>query len=476
MSLYRIRVNAFDASVTLGGLLVMSWLGLHGSTWPDWIGEARPAVDALVAGHVLHFLQLAPAYGGSLILRAPFVMLPKLWHGGQLAIYRAGAAPCLAATGALGFWLAVRMRARGSSAFARAVAVVLCVANPLTLPALQIGHPEELLGAALCIAALLCARDDRPVWAAVLLGLAIANKEWAVLATGPVLLALPRARVRAALITGAVAGTVLAPLLVGGGGFVAQASAAGLNAGAIFQPWQIWWFLGSHGHAVTGSADAAQAAYRVAPGWVGRLGHPLVIAVMPPLTALYALVRRAKVRRAPNDLLLLLALLLALRCVLDPWDISYYSLPFLLTLLTWEALSFTRPPVLSLAASLAAWLIFRETSSIALALSLDAQAMVFTIVSLPAIAALAATLYAPGLRQLLVPRPGHERRGALGGIVMFGGAHARAGLARARHPASPLRAPPASSGCLARMRVTDEAACGLVIPTGPADSAAAPKE
>jgi len=48
----------------------------------------------------------------------------------------------------------------------------------------------------LCTAAVLCALNDRPTWAAVLLGLAIPNKEWAVLAVGPVLVALPRARVR----------------------------------------------------------------------------------------------------------------------------------------------------------------------------------------------------------------------------------------------------------------------------------------
>ncbi len=431
MRFHQFRAHAFDASATAVALLAMSWFGLHGSTWPDWIYEARPAADALVAGHVLHFLQLVPVYGGSLILRAPFVMLTKLWHGGEFAIYRASAAPCLAATGALGFWLTVRMRARGASTFARTVAVLLCVANPLTLPALQIGHPEELLGAALCIAALLSALDDRPIWAAVLLGLAIANKEWAVLATGPVLLALPRARVRAVLITGAVAGTVLAPILiVGVSGFVAQAAATGLNTSGIFQPWQIWWFFGSHGHIVKGSSAAGAAAYRVAPAWIGTLGHTFVIAVMPPLTALYARVRRNEARRPPNDLLLLLALLLALRCVLDPWDISYYSLPFLLTLLTWEALTLPRPPVLSLAASLAALLIFRETSSSALDLSFDAQALVFTIVSVPAIAALAATLYGPAVRQLLAPR---SRRGkAVATPIGAGATPAGPGPARPR--------------------------------------------
>ena len=63
---------------------------------------------------------------------------------------------------------------------------------------------------------------------------------------------------------------------------------------------------------------------------------------------------RAAPRFGGEQLLLLLALLLLLRCVLDPWNVVYYELPFLLALLCWEALCRPeRPPVLALAASLA---------------------------------------------------------------------------------------------------------------------------
>ncbi|HWE08327.1 MAG TPA: hypothetical protein VG325_03165 [Solirubrobacteraceae bacterium] len=406
MSSVRRREIALAAAAAAGALLVMAWLALHDGPWPDWRTEARPAVDSLLAGHVLRFLQLAPTYGGSLILRAPFVMVTKLWHGRDLAIYAAGAVPCLAATGALGVWLAARMRSRGASLLAVAVALLLCVANPLALPALELGHPEELLGAVLCVAAVLCALHDRPTWAAVLLGLAMANKEWAVVAVGPVLVALPRGRARALLVSGAVAAAVMAPLIIGAsGGFVAQATATGLNTGPTFQPWQLWWFFGSHGHAVKGLS----AGYRTAPAWIGGLGHTLVIAIMPPLTALYARRRAHCAQPRPNHhVLLLLALLLALRCALDPWDISYYSLPFLLTLLSWEALGFARPPVLTLAATFAAWFIFRETSTLALNLSGNAQAMAFAVVSIPSIVALAGAVYAPSAGHLLLPR---SRRG-----------------------------------------------------------------
>jgi hypothetical protein len=405
MTRLRLRENALAAAAAAGALLVVSWLAFSGSGNGDWGTEARPAFDALLSGHVQQFLQLAPVYGGSLILRAPFGMLTKLWHGGQVSVYRASAAPCLAATGALGVWLVARMRVRGGSTLARAVALLLCVANPITLRALELGHPEEILGAVLCIAAILCALHDRPTWAAVLLGLAIANKEWAVLAVGPMLVALPRARLRALLITGAVAGAVLAPLLISAsGGFLGQAAATGVSSGPIFQPWQIWWFLGSHGPAVTGPFGTFTPGYRVPPGWLGSIGHTLVIALMPALTVLYARLGRARLRRLPNHALLLLTLLLALRCVLDPWDISYYSLPFLLALLTWEALSFERPPVLALMASVAAWFIFQETSNPALHFSQDAQALVFALVSVPSVTALALAVYAPGVGHQLSRR------------------------------------------------------------------------
>ena len=401
MSSFPLRDKAIASCVAAAGLLVVVWFGVRGASLADWNVEARPAVDALLAGHAVRFLQLAPAYGGSLILRSPFVLLTKLWHGGNAAVYAASAAPCLAATAALGTWLSAQMRKRGASLLACAVVILLCTANPLAVPALQLGHPEELLGAVLSIAAVLCAMHDRPVWAAVLLGLAIPNKEWAVLAVGPMLVALPRARLRAIVTMGAVAGALFAPFLIGASsGYVAQTSAAGLNTGSIFQPWQLWWFLGRPAHIIS----HLTSGYRISPGWVARLGHTLAIALMLPLSAVYARLPRTRARPRPHDVLLLLALLFVLRCVLDPWDISYYSLPFLLALPTWESLTFDRPPVLSVTASFAAWFVFRETGWGALNLPLDTQALVFTIVSIPSVIGLAMAVYSPGVLPVLTRR------------------------------------------------------------------------
>lgn len=126
----RLRENALCASVAASCCAAIAWLGLYGFAWNDYDHEARSAYDALVHGHVARFLALAPAYGGSLVERAPFALLPGLWGGGQLAVYRLVALPCLLATAALGVFLVARMRSRGRGLLARTVALGVCVANP----------------------------------------------------------------------------------------------------------------------------------------------------------------------------------------------------------------------------------------------------------------------------------------------------------------------------------------------------------
>jgi hypothetical protein len=377
------------------GVVVVGWLALNEWLWNDYDAETRPAFDALVHGHLGAFLHLAPAYGGSLVLRAPFVLGTRLWGGGELAIYRAAAAPCLIASALLAVYLAARMRGLGSSKGARAVVLFLCVANPITISALEIGHPEELLGAVLCVAAVMAAMGDRPIWAGVLLGLAVANKEWALLAVGPVLLGLPRHRVRGLVASGAVAGAVLVPLLLAGSQAVlSQAKVTSASTGVIFQPWQVWWFLGSHGHVVW--SGHIKVGYRIAPIWLETFTHPLIVALSVPLTLLCVWLRKNPRPRPAHEPLLLLSLLLLIRCVLDPWDISYYSLPFLIALLSWEALSLPRPPVLALTATALAWFVFQATTT-ELRLSADAQSVSFLAAALPALAVLSGALYAPGV-------------------------------------------------------------------------------
>jgi hypothetical protein len=417
-----LRGNSLVAFAAGAGCATIAWLGLYGFAWNDYDTEARQSFEALVHGHVVDFLRLAPAYGGSLVERAPFALLAGLTGGGPLAVYRMVALPCLLAAAALGVWLVAGMRARGDSRLARAVALGVCVANPLTLRALELGHPEELLGGSMSVAAVLLAARGRGLAAGVILGLAIANKEWALLAAGPVLLALPAAgRWKALAAATATATSILAPLaLVSSGGFAAAGTAVAAPPSSIFQPWQVFWFLGHHGALVHGAFGVAKPGYRIGPAWIGSLSHPLVLllgmaavaavwlrrAAQAPLEpaqgAIRGLARRlAAVRLPQQDALLALALVLLLRCVLDTWDAIYYPLPFILALVAWETgRSGGRPPVLALSASVLAWISFKWLPA---HVSPDAQSALFIAWTLPLTAWLGARLISPG-RQSASPR------------------------------------------------------------------------
>jgi hypothetical protein len=401
------RTNAVAIIASAIGILVVGWLDFYGYVWSDYDNEARPAFDALIGGHVARALQLAPAYGGSLVLRAPFALLPGLWGGGELAVYRMVALPCLVAAAALGIVIVGQMRRANRSRLARAVLLALFVVNPITLRTGDLGHPEELLSAACAVAAVLVASRGRSVWAGVLLGLAIANKEWAIVATGPVLLSLPAARIRALLVAGVVVAVVLGPLMLAGSGFSTQlTAAASLNsASPIFQPWQVWWFLGAHAGSVHGQFGVLKPDYRTGVGWAIQISHPLIILISAPLTLL-----AARLPRREHAGLLLLALLLLLRAELDVWDTAYYLLPFVFALAAWEALTHERPAVGALAATAMTWIVFVWAPS---HISPDQQSLLFMAAALPATCALLVAVYLPGGLRARWAARSHRGPGAL---------------------------------------------------------------
>jgi hypothetical protein len=401
-----LRENALCVLWAGLGSVAIAWLGLYGPGWNDYEIEAQPAVEALVHGHVGEFLRIAPIYGGSLIERAPFALAPGLWGGGPLAVYRTLALPCLLAGALLGIWLLARMRAAGRPRLARAIVLGICVANPVTLRALELGHPEELLGGVLCIAAVLLAATPSPsrgraLTAGLLLGLAIANKQWAILASGPVLLALPPGRRGLCLLSAVgAAALVMAPLLLGSSGaYSAGASAAAAPGSAIFQPWQLWWFLGSHGATVHGLFGSGKPGYRTGPAWAGSVSHPLILfAGLLIVAALWLRGRGA--RMSSQEALLALAVTLLARCLLDTWDTVYYLLPAILALLAHEAeRPSERPPLLALTFSLLAWAQFQWLPG---RVSPDLQSAAFDAWMLPLTVWLGLRLFSPAAQAMTV--------------------------------------------------------------------------
>jgi hypothetical protein len=228
-----------------------------------------------------------------------------------------------------------------------------------------------------------------------------------------------------AVLTGAVAAAILAPLvLVSSSGFVASTRATASTSSTIFQPWQAWWFLGHHGPIVRGLFGSIKVGYRTAPAWVGRVSHPLIVALALPLSALFwQLRRRGGGDKAPrqdalnarrhdaldeprhaglgSDELGLLALLLLLRCCLDTWDVAYYTLPVLFALLGWEVLVLQRLPLLAFSSTVLAWIDFEWMPNHA---SADLQAAFFLLWSAPLLVLLALRLYAPETAARLLER------------------------------------------------------------------------
>jgi hypothetical protein len=395
---HRLQRYASPTAFALLATVLIAWDGMLSMAFTDYETEAEPSFQALRAGHLGAFLAHLPAYGGSLILRAPFALAPALWGGGSLALFRSVAVPCLLAAVVLGLTLWSRREAAGRRRAAW-VALALCVLNPASLRALEIGHPEELLGACLCVGAVLAALAERPTLAGLLLGIALANKAWAVLAVPPVLLTLRSGRLRAGSVGAGVAALVLAPVFLHGGAGVSAAQATSTSGNVPFHPWQVWWFFGHHHHLLPG--QHLKVGYRVGPDWLAPIAHPLVALSALPLTGLWWWRRErrgaAAGARQPSpgarDVLLLLTVVMLARCVLDPWNNVYYALPFLIALTSWEAVERRRIPLAGLIAALVTWVNFELLPDM---FRPDTQAVVYLLWALPVLALLCWRLLAPG--------------------------------------------------------------------------------
>ena len=216
----------------------------------------------------------------------------------------------------------------------------------------------------------------------------MANKPWAVVAVAPVLLMLGEGRRRALACAVGVAALLVAPMLLLGGGALTSTVATARTSGAIFQPWQLWWFLGEHGHRVMG-LYGEHVGYRTPPPWITRISHPLVILV--PVAVALLVARRRRVARRPPQGLALLALALQLRGLLDTWNTVYYALPACLALVAWEVHA-RRPPLVALVATALSWISFELLPD---AVSPDLQAAFYLAWSVPLVCGLGLASCAP---------------------------------------------------------------------------------
>ena len=317
---------------------------------PYLCDDAGASIDALASGKVHSFFANQPPMGSfSLLVRTPFVAAAKAaGEHRDLPIYRLGAFACLLGLGLLAVWLMAAMMRAGRTRPAYLIVPAALLVNPLTYAALYWGHPEELLGAALCAGAVLAAGRGRGLAAGLLLGCAIATKQWAVLAIIPVLIAAPRGtRLRLAGAGAGAAALLLLPMLIADPArfWLAQRS---VGIATTFQHTVTAvnaWFPfahGSTGATLTPNGTQITTQYSL-PSSLGHLTHPLVLLLALGACALYVRRRRGA---APEEALQLLALLFLVRCIFDPLTYSYHHAPFLVALIAYEGLR-RRVPVLS---------------------------------------------------------------------------------------------------------------------------------
>jgi len=308
------------------------------SAMGDWPVDSWPAIDALGHGHLGDYLSAKAMMGVfSTLVQTPFAAMAG--EGSQLLAYKLASFPCVLAAGGLGLYLAALARRRGVSTIGQWAIAGLCVVNPLTWAALQGGHPEEILTGALAVGAVAAATDGRRGWAAILLGLALASKQWAVIAILPTLMALPGRRLPVAATALAIAALFMLPPLIASPQTFREVHDNAANTGGAVTPESVWYPLASvKTKVVAKQPEILVARVHTAPAPVGALSHPLIVLLAFGLPLLLAR-RRGRLWLNGGDAMALLALLALLRCALDPVNNIYYLEPLLLALLAWDALS-----------------------------------------------------------------------------------------------------------------------------------------
>ena len=312
--------------------------------------DAGPSIEALSHGDLRGFFAEQPPMGSfSLLLRTPPAVASNLIDGNDLLVYRLGVFICVLAAGLLAVFLAMSMIRRGRPWTIWALVAAAIVVNPLTYQAAYWGHPEEVLAAALTVGAVIASGRRRWLLGGLMLGAALATKQWAALAVVPALIAAPAGtRVRLALTAAALAAALTVPMLAADPDRFQAAQEMVSSASSYTHTvtaTNLWWPFSSRStdEGIDGFGQTTTITQYSLPDDVGRVLHLGVIGVALALSLLYA---RRRGRGNPDDVLQLIALLFLARCVLDPLTFSYHHVPFLIALISFEALR--RPvPVLS---------------------------------------------------------------------------------------------------------------------------------
>ncbi len=351
--------HANDAALACAALAISFHAALSATTGGDYPGDGGPAIAALLHGNLHAFAQAQPEMGAlSLLVRAPFAALAYIGRPTELSVYRWGVLPCMASVAVLALWLARLARARGTGPAGQWAIVLVALVNPLVASAIGLGHPEELLTGCLCVGALLAALQARSLLSMVLLGLALACKQWSVVAILPVLFALESGRMRALVGALALAAITTLPEVVGApASYLHNQLSLARHQGRAPTEYSWWWLLGHSTTVGTASAGAGvPITERRLPLALVQSLRSLVVLVDVFVAALIARVRRLALRA--DDAFALMAVVLLLRCTLDTEAMAYYHAPLFFDLLAWDAMRGERIPIRALATTAIAYVLF----------------------------------------------------------------------------------------------------------------------
>jgi hypothetical protein len=402
----RLAGHSNEILLAFAALLLSAHAAFSVTTLGDYPTDGGPPLEDLLHGRLQAFAHARPAMGDlSLLVRAPFAALTYLGRPSELGVYRWGVLPCVLSVAVLALWLARLARERGTSRVGQWAIVLVALYNPLVTSAIELGHPEEMMTASLCVGALVAALQRRALLGVVLLGLALACKQWSIVAVLPIMLALQHARLRMLLGSLATAALVSLPPFV-------LAPLSYLHnqlflAGGVYRSSSVWswlWPLAPQTttHALVEGTQVTVVGHRL-PLLVSRLVHPLLIAVDLLLAGLLAARRRLPLGR--EEAFALLGLVLLLRCTLDTETMPYYHAALLLDLVAWDALAGERLPLRGLAAAAVSYALFDRFTPVAVG---GASSLLYGAFTLALALLLARSCFGTGVRSrgslLLRPR------------------------------------------------------------------------
>ena len=328
------------------GLAIVVYYSLHAGLGLDYGTDAGPPIDALAHGRFGDVLDNPPSMGPvSIVLRAPFIAVADALGAGQLGDFRLGSLVCMIPVVIVALVVTRQAEAKRQPFYAAlAFVVVFCAAGPV-FRALAFGHPEEPLIGALAVATVLAAAAARPGLALLLLALATATKPTAILAAAPAFIALPAERRGELVRRIAPALAVVVVALVAGALAVKSKTLELLDTGKQVRYPSAWYPFGTHEpRVVFDGVEWRVVTERTLPAWFGKVTHVVIPLLIFPAAFLQARFGRQTLAAA----MALLALLMLLRCALDPVSNVYYHVPFVMALAAWELLDRPGLPVITI--------------------------------------------------------------------------------------------------------------------------------